>query len=114
MPRTYWEELIEEMRQLRLPYSDTVVFELDGRPVGFISTMNGFVLGLYVHPEHQGVGIGRQLLNHVKATTQALELHVFAKNERGVSFYRREGFVAGEPLIDPSGEQLTTMRWYAK
>jgi ribosomal protein S18 acetylase RimI-like enzyme len=57
---------------------------------------------LYVRPSHQRQGIGRRILASLStrhAEAQTLRLFVAAENARGVSFWRREGFiVVGEGM----------------
>lgn len=48
----------------------------------------------------RSMGIGKQLLDYVKLRKSTLTLQVYEKNERAVSFYRREGFIVREKLVD--------------
>ena len=49
---------------------------------------------LYVHPEHQGLGIGSRLLAEVEALVEGDELwlEVVDGNEQAFAFYRAHGF----------------------
>lgn len=49
---------------------------------------------LYVHPDHQGLGIGRHLLGEVEALVEGDELwlEVVDGNEQALAFYRARGF----------------------
>lgn len=49
---------------------------------------------LYVHPRHQGRGIGKALLATVLAATIAptIDVEVLPGNTRAIAFYEREGF----------------------
>jgi putative acetyltransferase len=111
VPMGYWEELIDEMRQVRLPFSDTSVFEENGHVRGFISQLDGFILALYVDPAAQCRGIGLSLLDHAKSHSEHLELEVFSENHGAVAFYRREQFEVTGTRDDPSGHTLTQMKW---
>jgi ribosomal protein S18 acetylase RimI-like enzyme len=62
---------------------------------------------LYVHPEHQGRGIGRRLLGEIEGLVEGDELwlEVVDGNDRAFDFYRAHGFVevervAGAPWPD--------------
>ena len=62
---------------------------------------------LYVHPDHQGRGLGRRLLTEIEALVEGDELwlEVVDGNEQAFGFYRAHGFdeverVAGEPFPD--------------
>ena len=78
-----------------LPSAETYVDERDGRVVGFISLVGDEVGGLFVHPEHQGHGVGRALLDHARSSRSSLELEVFEENAIGRRFYAAYGF---EPI----------------
>lgn len=81
-------QIIEEW----LPITETTVYELDGRVVGSISLMGNEVGGFFVDPDHQGQGIGRALMDHVRDTRPYLELDVFEANSIGRRFYETYGF----------------------
>lgn len=64
--------------------------------------------GVFVAPEAQGAGIGRQLVEHAAALYGALSLEVYEANARALRFYARLGFTergrrtdeaTGHPLI---------------
>jgi ribosomal protein S18 acetylase RimI-like enzyme len=57
---------------------------------------------LYVHPEHQGLGIGRRLLREVEALVEGdqLWLEVVDGNEQAFGFYRGHGFEEVERVAD--------------
>lgn len=61
---------------------------------GDLSDKNGFLESLYVHPNHQGKGIGKQLLliglaNFKDPTTLSLTVY---KGNPNISYYEIEGF----------------------
>ena len=66
---------------------------------------------LWTGPARSG-GVGRQLLDHVKAGRRQLRLQVYRKNLRAAAFYRREGFYVLEEGVDPeTGEAELLMEW---
>lgn len=88
-----------------LPASEAFVFEEAGRVVGFVAMIGHEVGGLFVAPDWQGQGIGRQLLDHVRLSQPVLELNVFEANTRARRFYEAYGFVVvGRQISDVAGE----------
>ncbi|MGW1373423.1 GNAT family N-acetyltransferase [Streptomyces sp. NPDC002446] len=80
----------------------------DGRAESAEDGAGAEVGGLFVAPEVQGGGIGRQLLEHAAARHGALTLEVFEENARARRFYADLGFTergrrrdeaTGHPLI---------------
>ncbi|MFC6488059.1 GNAT family N-acetyltransferase [Nitratireductor sp. GCM10026969] len=57
--------------------------------------------GLFIAPEAQGKGIGRQLIAHAVTLKGDLRLEVFARNEGARRFYRRTGFEEDGSRTDP-------------
>jgi ribosomal protein S18 acetylase RimI-like enzyme len=58
---------------------------------------------LYVHPEHQGLGLGRRLLAEVESMVEGDELwlEVVDGNEQAFAFYRAHGFAEVERVPGP-------------
>ena len=54
----------ESIRTIWLPQAETWIFEDNGKVVGFFSLIGHEVGGLFVHPDYQGRGIGRALMDH--------------------------------------------------
>ena len=99
-----------------------VVAELDGRVVAManigrlrasyrdfphVTGDREVMWKLYVHPDHQGHGIGRRLLGEIESLVEGDELwlEVVDGNEQAFAFYEAHGFevaerVAGEPWPD--------------
>ena len=68
---------------------------------------------LYVHPDHQGQGLGGRLLGEVEAMVEgdALWLEVVDGNERAYAFYRARGFEEVERF---GGDQWPDDVWMRK
>ncbi|WP_330959635.1 GNAT family N-acetyltransferase [Photobacterium sp. 53610] len=64
-------------------------------PVAFMAANDQEISQLYVHPDSQSLGIGRQLLNLAKKNAKgSLKLRTFEVNVNARNFYERHGFVA--------------------
>ena len=70
----------------------TWVFEDKGSVVGFLSLIGNEVGAIFVHPDCQGKGIGRALMDHAASLHNDLFLDVFEDNAIGRRFYDRYGF----------------------
>ena len=81
--------------------------EEDGAVTGYVARGDGWLNQLYVHPDHQGRGVGDALLATVMGGTDALQLWTFQQNHRARRFYEKRGFVLAE-LTDGSGNEEKT------
>ncbi|KAB1197571.1 MULTISPECIES: GNAT family N-acetyltransferase [Haloferax] len=57
----------------------------------------GYILRLYVHPDHRRQGVGSELLERIRADlssdgVERLNAMVLAENEPGITFYEQFGF----------------------
>ena len=95
----YWKGHYREVRKL-LPRAEVYVYEENGEIKGFIGADGPYIAGIFVDFRSRSMGIGKQLLDYVKLRKSTLTLQVYEKNERAVSFYRREGFIVREKLVD--------------
>ncbi len=82
------------MRERVLVDYRVTVAERDGRIVGFLAELEGWVEHLYVDPEALGEGIGSALIADAQRRNDGLELWCFADNRRGRLFYEKHGFSA--------------------
>ena len=95
----YWKGHYREVRKL-LPRAEVYVYEENGEIKGFIGADGPYIAGIFVDFRSRSMGIGKQLLDYVKLRKSTLTLQVYEKNERAVSFYRREGFIVREKMVD--------------
>ena len=107
----YWKsnyELVKEM----MSQSEVYVFEADKMIQGFVGLNDEYIEGIFVSDEMQSCGIGKLLLDYIKDKKERLQLNVYQKNARAISFYQREGFIIeGEGLDEATGEKEYTMLW---
>ena len=86
------------------------VAELEGAPAGYVALTRAEdamrIDQLFVSPEHEAEGIGRQLLEWaegyaISERAAKLEVVVEAENRRALDFYRGRGFTdAGQNLLE--------------
>ena len=107
----YWRSNFEPVKEM-LPQAEVYVYESAGEIQGFVGLSGEYIEGIFVVDEMQSQGIGRRLLDHMKATKDTLYLSVYQKNTRAIRFYHREGFVIQREGLDEStGEKEFTMLW---
>src|SRR5215210_2207361 len=98
-------------RTLTVLEDETVfVAEIEGVPAGYVALDRREdavrVDQLFVSPDHEAEGVGRQLLEFAEGyaiwqEASALQVVVAAGDERALSFYRGRGFTpAGEDLLE--------------
>ena len=90
----YWTsnyELVKEM----LPQAEVYVYEDDKIIQGFVGVRNEYIEGIFVFDE--------------------MQLNVYQKNARAMSFYQREGFTIQCEMMDEfTGEKEYVMNWESK
>lgn len=82
----------DNIRNVYMPNAETWVYETDDTVVGFIALIGDEVGAIFVHPDTQGHGIGRALMDHAANLRDSLFLDVFKENAIGRHFYDRYGF----------------------
>lgn len=94
----------EQIRAVWLPKAETWVYEADGRIAGFVSLIGQEVGAIFAHPDYQGRGIGRALMDHAVRLRDELFLDVFEDNTIGRRFYERYGFQSESKHVhEPTG-----------
>lgn len=72
------------------------VAERDGRIVGFMAELDGWIEHFYMDAAQLRTGVGTVLMADAKSRNQRLELWCFANNVGGRAFYEKQGFLAVE------------------
>lgn len=92
--------------------AEVYVYEIEKEIMGFIGLDKEHIEGIFVLDQYQKRGIGKALLNHVKAKKEHLSLNVYQKNLNAIFFYQREGFcVQYEDVDKNTGEKEYRMVW---
>ncbi len=100
LPEGFFETERRQIAERWLPMAETMVYETDGRVVGFLSLIGNEVGGIFVDPDHQGRGIGTALMDGARDSRPFLELSVFEANSTGRRFYNAYGFETANRRID--------------
>ncbi|CDT30487.1 putative Acetyltransferase [Vibrio coralliirubri] len=106
----FWESQVGNMRDIYIPASITYVYQIDGEVRGFYSLYEGILAAIFVSPQHQGCGIGKQLIRHAKLEYPNLSLNVYKENQATIEFYLSQGFsIVSEQTDEHTGHQEYTM-----
>ena len=107
----YWEGQLSEVTEA-LAQAEVYLCEREGAIQGFVGLNGSYIEGIFIRQEAQSQGVGKRLLDFVKARKDRLELNVYQKNSRAVAFYQRERFVIQrEGLDEHTGEMEYRMVW---
>ena len=120
------EEKVDRALFGQRPYAETIIAELDGKPVGFALFFHNFstflaqpgiyLEDLFVEPEQRGAGIGRALLARLaqiafERECGRLEWAVLDWNKDAIGFYERLGATPNDEwtVYRLSGEALRSL-----
>ena len=107
----YWTSNYERVKEM-LPQAEVYVYEDNKIIQGFVGVQDEYIEGIFVSGKMQSHGIGKALLDYIKDKKAKLQLNVYQKNIRAMSFYQREGFtIQSEQLDEFTGEKEYIMEW---
>lgn len=111
IPGQYWTSNYEAVKKM-LPQAEVYVYEDSKTIQGFVGVRDEYIEGIFVSGKMQSHGIGKALLDYIKDKKARLQLNVYQKNVRAMSFYQREGFtIQSEGLDEFTGEKEYVMEW---
>lgn len=111
IPEQYWISNYEFVKEM-LPQAEVYVYDDDKMIQGFIGINDEYIEGIFVSDEMQSRGIGKMLLDYIKDKKDRLQLKVYQKNVRAMSFYQREGFtIQSEEMDEFTREKEYVMNW---
>ncbi|MDE6504327.1 MAG: GNAT family N-acetyltransferase [Clostridia bacterium] len=107
----YWKENFCAVKNA-LPQADIYVSVCKGDITGFIGLNGNYIEGLFIKSSLHRQGIGRALLNKVKALKSELTLNVYKKNVSAVNFYLKNNFTITRENLDTQTNEIEyTMLW---
>jgi GNAT superfamily N-acetyltransferase len=117
IPADRWHEPYMSDAELDRELDDGVVFwghEVDGELVGVMGIQAvdevDLIRHAYVLPERQGEGIGRVLLEHLRATaSRPMLVGTWASAQWAIRFYERNGFA----LVTPEQKTALLRRYWS-
>ena len=111
IPGQYWTSNYEAVKKM-LPQAEVYVYEDNKIIQGFVGVRDEYIEGIFVSDKMKSHGIGKALLDYIKDKKARLQLNVYQKNVRAMSFYQREGFtIQSERLDEFTGEKEYVMEW---
>lgn len=112
VPESFWRDHLDTMRQVYLPSSDNYVYLDNQQIIGFYALLKNTLAAIFVLPEKQGQGVGKQLIADAKSRCNTLELSVYQRNVASVAFYQQQGFEIIAQDEDPlTGQAQFIMSW---
>ena len=114
VPEGYWRKNFAAVRR-QILQAEVYVYEESGAVRGFIGMAGDEIEGIFVEAGCRSLGIGTQLLAHVKRRHRTLSLHVYQNNKRAFLFYCKEGFYPlAEQQDEQTGQREYRMIWRAE
>ena len=111
IPGQYWTSNYEAVKKM-LPQAEVYVYEDNKIIQGFVGVRDEYIEGIFVSDKMKSHGIGKALLDYIKDKKARLQLNVYQKNVRAMSFYQREGFtIQSERMDEFTGETEYVMDW---
>ncbi len=110
------EDFFEKERynipNIYIPNADTLVAEIEGHVIGFISMIGNEIGGLFVDPEFHGIGVGTALVDKACEIHCNLIVEVFEDNIIGRRFYTKYGFkIIDKKFHSESGKTMIIMEY---
>jgi GNAT superfamily N-acetyltransferase len=100
LPEEHWRAMEPAVREELMPIAETWVVEERGVLVAFMSLLGNLIGGLFTHPDHQGEGHGRALVEYARERFDPVFVEVFEANEEAIRLYGKCGFAEHERRVD--------------
>jgi putative acetyltransferase len=110
--KEFWMFKIDDMKEKYIPNSETYVYERNNMILGFFSLFENRLAAIFVSPEFQNQGIGKEMISQAKLLRKKLDLTVYKKNIKSVLFYENVGFErVGESIDKITNQMEIKMEW---
>ena len=108
-----FEEDCQYFRNVILQNDDVWVVEADGRVAGFMGMAGDFVDHLYIAPDFQRRGLGRNFLDYARSLSpEHVWLFTLQVNVNARAFYEKNGFVAEKFGVSPAPESEPDVEYH--
>lgn len=109
--RNYWLDNFDTVKD-ELQLAEVYVFQADEQLKGFVGLEGDYIAGIFIQHDYRQQGIGRQLLDFLKANHQQLTLSVYQKNLGALKFYQQNNFkVTSADIESDNQEKEYQMEW---
>ncbi|WP_108650391.1 GNAT family N-acetyltransferase [Dongshaea marina] len=110
---SFWWLHQEEAQKRYLHCAEIWVAEEQQEVVGFMALVGDYLVALFVRPNEQGRGVGKQMLEKAKGLRSRLVLRIFADNDVAVRFCQHQGFMISRELIDETTQRSELLMEYS-
>ena len=111
-PHTF-EEDCDYFSNVILKNNDVLVLEMDGQLAGFMAMTGDFIDHLYIHPDYQRRGLGKEFLDFAKRqSAEHVWLYTLQINRNGRAFYEKNGFIAEKFGFSPAPESEPDVEYH--
>jgi len=100
-------------RDFILKENSVFIVEIGQRPIAFMAMKDQFIDQLFVHPDHQNIGVGKALLEYARTLSpEHLWLYTLQINTSARAFYEKNGFIPEKFGISPPPESEPDVEYH--
>lgn len=109
----FWKTHYDYVKEKYIDDKEVFVYTEGDKIVGFtVVGADNEIGGLFVDPDYQNKGIGKELIDFLKSEYPLLHVKVYAKNRKALAFSVRLGFVIDGAIKHRHNEEVMyTMIW---